>query len=145
MPDIKFIKINTIKQWDQPTYNDIEFLDNNDIAQVYDNDYIAQATAKVLKTDKNFQVPYPNYGTNLSQIRKSIVGDSLLESQVANDIIEAISYIRTLEESPSEKEQIAGIENMNAKTLNLDKFNKAVSITMSVVAKSGDITKVTVS
>lgn len=145
MPDIKFIKINTINQWDQPTYNDIEFLDNNDIAQVYNNDYIAQATAKVLKTDKNSQVPYPNYGTNLSQIRKSIVGDSLLESQVANDIIEAISYIRTLEESPSEKEQIAGIENMNAKTLNLDKFNKAVSITMSVVAKSGDITKVTVS
>ena len=144
MPDIKFININTVENWDKPTYNDIEFLENNDIAQVYDNDYIAQATAKVLKTDKNSQVPYPNYGTNLSQIRRSIVGESLLESQVANDIIEAMSYIKTLEESPSEKEQIAGIENMVAKTLNLDKFNKALSITMSVVAKSGDITKVTV-
>lgn len=144
MPDIKFININTVENWDKPTYNDIEFLENNDIVQVYDNDYIAQATAKVLKTDKNSQVPYPNYGTNLSQIRKNVVGDSLLESQVANDIIEAVSYIKTLEESPSDKEQIAGIENMVAKTLNLDKFNKALSVTMSVVAKSGDITKVTV-
>lgn len=144
MPDIKFLNINTVSNWDKPTYNDIEFLSNNDIKQVYDNDYVAQATAKVLKTDKNSQVPYPNYGTNLSQIRKSVVGDSLLESQVANDIIEAMSYIKTLEESPSEKEQIAGIENMNAKTLNLDKTNKAISITMSVVAKSGDIIKVTV-
>lgn len=144
MPDIKFLNINTIEHWDKPTYNDIEFLENNDIKQVYDNDYIAQATAKVLKTDKNSQVPYPNYGTNLSQIRKSIVGDSMLESQVANDIIEAMSYIKTLEESPSEKEQIAGINNMIAKTLNLDKTNKAISVTMSVVAKSGDIIKVTV-
>lgn len=144
MPDIKFININTVKNWDQPTYNDIEFLENNDIKQVYDSDYIAQATAKILKTDKNSQVPYPNYGTNLSQIRKNVVGDSLLESQVANDIVEAMSYIKTLEESPSEKEQIAGIQNMVAKTINLDKFNKALSVTMSVVAKSGNIVKVTV-
>ena len=144
MPDIKFININTVKNWDQPTYNDIEFLENNDIKQVYNSDYIAQATAKVLKTDKNSQVPYPNYGTNLSQIRKNVVGDSLLESQVANDIVEAMSYIKTLEESPSEKEQIAGIQNMVAKTINLDKFNKALSVTMSVVAKSGNIVKVTV-
>ena len=72
MPDIKFIKINTIEHWDKPTYNDIEFLENDDIAQVYNNDYVAQATAKVLKTDKNSQVPYPNYGTNLSNIRKYI-------------------------------------------------------------------------
>lgn len=144
MPDIKFININTVENWDKPTYNDIEFLENNDIAQVYDNDYIAQATAKVLKTDKNSQVPYPNYGTNLSQIRKSVVGSSLLESQVANDIVEAMSYIKTLEESPSDKEQIAGIQNMVAETINLDKFNKAMSVTMSVVSRSGEITKVTV-
>ena len=144
MPDIKFLNINTVENWDKPTYNDIEFLENNDIKQVYDNDYVAQATAKVLKTDKNNSVPYPNYGTNLSQIRKSVSGNSLLESQVADDIVEAMSYIKTLEESPSEKEQIAGIDNMITKTLNLDKFNKAVSVTMSVVAKSGDIVKVTV-
>jgi len=144
MPDIKFLNINTVENWNKPTYNDIEFLENNDIKQVYNNDYIAQAVAKVLKTDKNSQVPFPNYGTNLSQIRKSIVGDSMLESLVANDIIESISYIRTLEESPSEKEQIAGIQDMVAKTLNLDKTNKAISITMNVVSKSGNITKVTV-
>lgn len=144
MPDIKFLNINTVENWDKPTYNDIEFLENNDVKQVYDNDYVAQATAKVLKTDKNNSVPYPNYGTNLSQIRKSVAGNSLLESQVADDIVEAMSYIKTLEESPSEKEQIAGIDNMITKTLNLDKFNKAVSVTMSVVAKSGNIIKVTV-
>lgn len=144
MPDIKFLNINTVENWDKPTYNDIEFLENNDIKQVYNNDYVAQATAKVLKTDKNNSVPYPNYGTNLSQIRKSVSGNSLLESQVADDIVEAMSYIKTLEESPSEKEQIAGIDNMITKTLNLDKFNKAVSVTMSVVAKSGGIVKVTV-
>lgn len=144
MSDIKFLNINTVEHWDKPTYNDIEFLENNDIKQVYNSDYVAQATAKVLKTDKNSSVPYPNYGTNLSQIRKSVAGNSLLESQVADDIVEAMSYIKTLEESPSEKEQIAGIDNMITKTLNLDKFNKAVSVTMSVVAKSGDIIKVTV-
>lgn len=144
MPDIKFLNINTVEHWDKPTYNDIEFLKNNDIKQVYDNDYVAQATAKVLKTDKNSSVPYPNYGTNLSQIRKSVVGNSLMESLVANEIIEAMSYIKTLEESPSENEQIAGINNMTAKTLDLDKTNKALSVTMSVVTKSGNITKVTV-
>lgn len=144
MPDIKFLNINTVEHWDKPTYNDIEFLKNNDIKQVYDNDYVAQATAKVLKTDKNSSVPYPNYGTNLSQIRKSVVGNSLMESLVANEIIEAMSYIKTLEESPSENEQIAGINNMTAKTLDLDKTTKALSVTMSVVTKSGNITKVTV-
>ena len=144
MADIKFLQINSVESWDKPTYNDIEFLANNDIAQVYDNDYVAQAVSKVLKTDQNLSVPFPNYGTTLSQIRKSIVNNSLLESQVANDIIHALSYIRTLEESPCLTEQIAGITDISVETINIDKFTKAVSVTLNVVTKNGEVTTVTV-
>lgn len=144
MPDIKFIKINSVDKIFEPTYNDIEFLDNNDIAQVYDSDYVVQAVGKVLKTDKNDSVPFPNYGTNLSQIRKQVTGNALLENQVASDVISSISYIRTLEESPSESEQIAGITNMVAQTINIDKSTKAVSVDLMVVAKNGKQVKVVV-
>lgn len=144
MADIKFIKLNSVDKIFEPTYNDIEFLPNNDIAQVYDSDYVVQAVGKVLKTDKNSTVPFPNYGTNLNQIRKTVVGNALLESQVASDVVSAISYIRTLEESPSESEQIAGITGMTATTVDLDKFTKAVSVDLTVLSKEGKTVKVTV-
>lgn len=144
MADIKFLQINGVEKWDKPLYNDIEFATNNDIIQVNNNDYVAQIVAKVLRTDKNSSVPFPNYGTTLSQIRKSIVNNSLLESQVANDIISAISYVRTLEESPSTSEQIAGISDISVETIDMDKFTKAVSVTLSIVTKNGETTTVTV-
>ena len=142
--DIKFININSKdKVFTMPTYNDVNFLSNNDLEMVSNADYVAQATAKVLNTDQYRSHYFPNYGTNLNSLRVNPVGDSLLESTVQETIVGAISYIKTLEESPNPKEQITGLNNIIIETENVEKVNKAVNVSMQVVTAAGEIVKVT--
>lgn len=143
--DIKFIKINSdASVFDKPTYNDVNFLSNNDLELVYDADYVAQQTAKVINTDQYSSDYYPNYGTSLNSLRVNPVGNSLLESAVQETIVGAIAYIRALEESPSPSEQITGLNNIVLETKTVDKVNKAVNVSMQVVTAAGKIVKVTI-
>jgi len=143
--DIKFININTKNNiFNVQTYNDIEFLSNNDIDLVYNSDYVAQEVAKVLKTDQYSSDYFPNYGTTLNVIRKNPIGNSLVESAVQETIVGAIAYIRALEESPSSSEQITGLNNIVIDTETVEKVNKAVSVSMDVVTAAGQIVKVTI-
>lgn len=141
--DIKFIKINSDKAvFDRPVYNDVNFLSNNDLELVYDEDYVAQQTAKVINTDQYSSDYYPNYGTSLNSIRVNLIGNSLLESAVQETIVGAIAYIRALEESPSPSEQITGLNNIVLEIKTVDKVNKAVDVSMQVVTAAGKIVKV---
>lgn len=143
--DIKFINFNKQDNvFNTQTYNDIEFLINNDIKTVYGSDYVAQEVAKVLNTDQGVTSYFPNYGTTLNTIRKTPIGDSLLENAVQETIVGAISYIRTLEESPNLNEQITGLNNITIETKTVEKVNKAVNVSMDVVTASGQIVKVTI-
>lgn len=143
--DIKFIKINSdVSVFDKPTYNDVNFLSNNDLELVYDENYVAQQTAKVINTDQYSSDYFPNYGTSLNSIRVNPVGNSLLESAVQETIVGAIAYIRALEESPSPSEQITGLNNIVLETKTVDKVNKAVNVSMQVVTAAGKIVKVTI-
>lgn len=143
--DIKFIKINSNSDvFDKPTYNDVNFLSNNDLELVYDEDYVAQQTAKVINTDQYSSDYYPNYGTSLNSLRVNPVGNSLLESAVQETIVGAVAYIRSLEESPSPSEQITGLNNIILETKTVDKVNKAVNVSMQVVTAAGKIVKVTI-
>lgn len=143
--DIKFIKVNSdVSVFDKPTYNDVNFLSNNDLELVYDENYVAQQTAKVINTDQYSSDYFPNYGTSLNSIRVNPVGNSLLESAVQETIVGAIAYIRALEESPSPSEQITGLNNIVLETKTVDKVNKAVNVSMQVVTAAGKIVKVTI-
>lgn len=143
--DIKFIKINSdVSVFDKPTYNDVNFLSNNDLELVYDENYVAQQTAKVINTDQYSSDYFPNYGTSLNSIRVNPVGNSLLESAVQETIVGAIAYIRALEESPSPSEQITGLNNIVLETKTVEKVNKAVNVSMQVVTAAGKIVKVTI-
>jgi len=143
--DIKFIKINSdVSVFDKPTYNDVNFLSNNDLELVYDENYVAQQTAKVINTDQYSSDYFPNYGTSLNSIRVNPVGNSLLESAVQETIVGAIAYIRALEESPSPSEQITGLNNIVLEIKTVEKVNKAVNVSMQVVTAAGKIVKVTI-
>lgn len=143
--DIKFIKINSdVSVFDKPTYNDVNFLSNNDLELVYDENYVAQQTAKVINTDQYSSDYFPNYGTSLNSVRVNPVGNSLLESAVQETIVGAIAYIRALEESPSPSEQITGLNNIVLEIKTVDKVNKAVNVSMQVVTAAGKIVKVTI-
>lgn len=145
MSDIKFINVNTKdKMFVLQTYNDVNFLSNNDLEVVDGSDYIVQQVAKVIKTDQ-FQSDYfPNYGTTLNNLRQNPINNSVLESAIQNTIVGAISYIRTLEESPRKDEQITGLNNIIVETKDIDRISKAVEVTMQVVTAEGDVVKVTV-
>lgn len=143
--DIKFIKVNSdVSVFDKPTYNDVNFLSNNDLELVYDENYVAQQTAKVINTDQYSSDYFPNYGTSLNSIRVNPVGNSLLESAVQETIVGAIAYIRALEESPSPSEQITGLNNIVLEIKTVEKVNKAVNVSMQVVTAAGKIVKVTI-
>lgn len=144
MSDIKFININTKdRMFVLQTYNDINFASNNDLEMVYGSDYVAQQVAKVLKTDQYSSDYFPNYGTTLSTVRQSPIGNSILESSVQDTIVSAIAYIRSLEESPRQDEQIIGLNNIVIESQDIDKVAKAINVTMQVVTNSGNIVKVT--
>lgn len=144
MSDVKFININTKdKMFVLQTYNDINFTSNNDLEMVYGSDYVAQQVAKVIKTDQYSSDYFPNYGTTLNNIRQNPVGNSLLESAVQDTIVSAVAYIRALEESPRQDEQIVGLNNIVIKAQDIDKVSKAVDVTMQVVTSAGDVVKVT--
>lgn len=143
--DIKFISIDSKqKAFEVPTYNDVEFMSNNDLVLVRDSDYVAQQVAKVLKTDQYSSDYFPNYGTILSSIRKNPIGNSLLESAIQETIVGAVAYIRALEESPSPSEQITGLDNIIVETQSVEKVNKAVNVSMQVVTASGQTVKVSI-
>lgn len=143
--DIKFININTKdKTFEMQTYNDVEFLSNNDLELVRDSDYVAQQVAKVLKTSQYSSDYFPNYGTTLNSLRKNPVGNNLLESAVQETIVGAIAYIRALEESPSPSEQITGLNNIVIETQEVEKVNKAVNVSMQVVTAAGNTVKVSI-
>ena len=143
--DIKFISTNSEKKvFEVPTYNDVEFMSNNDLKLVRDSDYVAQQVAKVLNTDQYSSDYFPNYGTTLNSIRKNPIGNSLLESAVQETIVGAVAYIRALEESPSPSEQITGLDNIIIETQTVEKVNKAVNVSMQVVTAAGEIVKVTI-
>lgn len=145
MSDIKFVNINTKdRMLVLQTYNDVNFTSNNDLEMVYGADYVAQQVAKVIQTDQFSSAYFPNYGTTLNNLRQSPVGNSLLESAVQDTIVGAVAYIRALEESPRRDEQIKGLNNIVIETQDMDKTNKAVSVTMQVVTDAGDIVKVSV-
>lgn len=144
MSDVKFININTKdRMFVLQTYNDVNFMSNNDLEMVYGSDYVAQQVAKVIKTDQYSSDYFPNYGTTLNNIRQNPVGNSLLESAVQDTIVSAIAYIRTLEESPRQDEQISGLNNIVVKAQDIDKISKAVDVTMQVVTSAGNVVKVT--
>lgn len=146
MSDIKFINTNTIDDdnlFNKRIYNDVNFLSNNDLEMVYGSDYVAQQVAKVINTDQYSSDYYPSYGTTLNNLRRSPSGDSLLESAVQDTIVSAISYIRTLEESPRQDEQITGLNNIIIESQDIDRVMKAITVTMDVVTAAGQIVKVT--
>lgn len=143
MSDIKFINISSEeKVFTLPSYNDVNFLSNNDLEMVYGSDYVAQQVAKVTNTDQYSSNYFPNYGTTLNNLRQSPVGNSLLESAVQDTIVGAIAYIRTLEESPRQDEQIVGLNNIIIETQDIDKVLKAVKVSMQVITADGNIVKV---
>jgi len=147
MSDIKFINTNTIDDdnlFNRRIYNDINFLPNNDLEMVYGSDYVVQQVAKVLNTDQYSSDYFPGYGTTLNELRRSPSGDSLLESAVQDTIVSAISYIRTLEESPRRDEQITGLNNIVIESQDIDRVMKALDVSMEVVTAAGQVVKVTV-
>ena len=143
MSDIKFLQINEEKDFDKPTYNDIDFSANNDIATVIGSEYLAQTIAKILKTDRTTGVPYPSYSTSISQIRTSNKDNSVIQSLISEEVVGALAYLKQLEESPIASEQIAGIESITLESVETNNIGNMLKVKLRVVARDGSVVKAT--
>lgn len=143
MADVKFLQINNANNIYKETYNDIEFDNTNSVVEIHDTNYVVQAIGKVLKTTKNIANSYPNYGTNINNIRVNVVGNVLLESAVTTDILAALAYIKTLEQSPLVTENIIGVSSITAAVAATTSGN-TLNIIMTVVTEKGTSVTITI-
>jgi hypothetical protein len=134
--DVKFLNINSEADILKPTYSDIVFDATNTVTEVYDRDYVAQAVAKVLKTTYNVSAFYPNYGTGLDAVRTNVIGNILAESAVAQEVINALAYLTTIEESPSKTEHIASLQGITLESVQGDR-GTTIKMKMQIVTESG--------
>ena len=112
MSDIKLTGIDVsgtfVGEW-----NDFSFTGTQDLEIVEGADYTKQKVTKILLTPMGSNTNFPGYGTRLQSAIHGDLDNTLVQGQIVDAILNAITYLETLETSTNPAERITAIEDVD--------------------------------
>jgi phage baseplate assembly protein W len=99
-----------------------------------------QDISKILLTEANGNLLYPDYGAGLNDYIFSNSFDSNMRKQLGDSVIEAMSYLNKIEESTEDNERIASVDSLK---LSQPDDKRKVNINMQITLVDGTVVDVT--
>jgi len=110
--DIKFINnLTRTDPFDQLNC-DVTFDASQDLSTVNDTDYVKQQYAKLFISSVGNDPYFYNFGTYLPMLIFTDVNNTIIQNEITNTIIGAISYQLTIETSLMPSERVSAITDM---------------------------------
>jgi len=122
------------------TRNDIIF-ENNDVKLVSGKDYVRQKIIKVLLTELGSDLAFLNYGTELKRCIFNEIEDPVVQQNIIDTILAALTYIETQETSTEPSERILSVQNIE---INTDVKTLTVYVRIIITLQNGENLTITV-
>jgi len=134
--DIKFINNLTRSDPFDQLNCDVTFDTTQDLATVSNTDYVKQQYAKLFISSLGNDPYFYNFGTFIPMLIFTNVTNTIVQNEITNTIIGAISYQLTIETSLVPSERVSAITDMQIsqpeKTSSLSSLGCTVAVTLQL-------------
>jgi len=139
--DIKFLNNLSRTEPYLPLNGDISFDYNQDLVTISDLDYINQQYAKLFISGQGNDPYFNNFGTTLPFLIFNDITSSVVQNEITNTILGAISYQLEIETSTLATERVSGVSDIQiAEARTNSELGATITITLTVA--SGEQTAV---
>ena len=147
--DIKFLNNLSRTEPYQPLNGDISFDYNQDLVTISDLDYINQQYAKLFISGQGNDPYFNNFGTTVPFLIFNDITSSVVQNELTNTILGAISYQLEIETSTLATERVSGVSDIQIAEVSDIQIAEArtnselgATITITLTVASGEQTVV---
>ena len=133
--DIKFLNNLSRTEPYQPLNGDISFDYNQDLVTISDLDYINQQYAKLFISGQGNDPYFNNFGTTVPFLIFNDITSSVVQNELTNTILGAISYQLEIETSTLATERVSGVSDIQiAEARTNSELGATITITLTVAS-----------
>jgi len=146
MSDIGFLSNvttgnTTISNVTTNVYNDVSFTVGNDLSMVNDHTYVKQKVTKILLSLLGRDPYFTGYGTTMKLLLFSDIQDPVIQTDLTNEVVGAIGYLESQEESLLPSEKVTSIDSLQ---LSISSYSNEIDLTLFLTIADGTQLSVTV-